>query len=384
MRTNQVLSQQKGRLAGFFLLLLSACQPQETVVPGALEFTKAQQAIQAQLPMKAAEHLALAIQQGHPAAALQWLRLTQPEQGPLQQYQQLQQWRQQPPDPDSAVLLGLWQQQGLAAPQLPQEPATAQCQLHIQPVLTSTLATSHWQQFRQSWPTSEFAALPLCFLPPAFVDSRALQCSETPGERIQCNAQVLQGIVSSGRAQLLMVVAGRGNASFNNGWLQLPENFTPALFRHEFSHALGFLDEYALPASVAAEECQRTDLKPNILFAAADLTRYADYWQLDPEQLRLTPVATCDAANKQAFRVVQADSHMQHFELPVPALYIKLMQQQLQQPQQIMPVQYYFAALARQRQDMVSWQQLMQQAAAFGYPAAQDGLTAAGLSSTAR
>jgi len=386
MRTNQVLSQQKGRLAGFFLLLLSACQPSQTVVPGALEFAKAQQAIEAQLPIKAGEHLAAAIQQGHPDAAIQWLRLTQPEQGPLQQYQQLQQWRQQPLDPDSAALLGLWQQQGVATPQLSPEPAPSpsQCQLHIQPVLTTASAISHWQRFRQDWPTSAFATLPLCFLPPVFVDSRALQCSEHAGRRIQCDAQVLQGIVSSGRAQLLMVVAGRGQASFNNGWLQLPENFTSALFRHEFSHALGFLDEYALPPSVAAAECQRTDLTPNILFAAADLARYTDYWQLADEQLHLTPVATCDAANRQAYRVVQTDSHMQHFELPVPALYVRLMLQQLKQPQQVMPVQYYFAALARQRQDMVSWQQLMQQAAAFGYPAAQDGLTAAGFSSTAR
>lgn len=384
MRTNQVLSQQKGRLAGFFLLLLSACQPSQTVVPGALEFAKAQQAIQAKLPMKAAEHLALAIQQGHPDAPSQWIRLTQTEQGPLQQYQQLQQWRSQPLDADSAALLGLWQEQGLTRPQLSPEPATSQCQLNIQPVLTSASATSHWQQFRQNWPASAFATLPLCFLPPAFVDSRALQCSETPGSRIQCNAQVLQEIVSSGRAQLLMVVAGRGNASFNNGWLQLPENFTPALFRHEFSHALGFLDEYALPESVAAVECLQTDLTPNILFAAADLVRYTAYWQLGGEQLRLTPVATCDAVNRQVYRVVEANSHMQHFELPVPALYVRLMQQQLKQPQQVMPVQYYFASLARQRQDLASWRQLMQQAAAFGYPAALDGLTAAGFSSTAR
>ncbi len=384
MRTNQALLQQKGRLAGFFLLLLTACQPSQTVVPGALEFAKAQQAIEAQLPIKAGEHLAVAIQQGHPDAAIQWLRLTQPAQGPLQQYQQLQQWRQQPPDPDSAALLGLWQQQGVATPQLSSEPAPSQCQLNIQPVLTSASAISHWQRFRQDWPTSAFAKLSLCFLPPAFVDSRALQCSEHAGRRIQCDAQVLQNIVSSGQAQLLMVVGGRGNASFNNGWLQLPENFTPALFRHEFSHALGFLDEYALPASVAAAECQRTDLTPNILFNAADMARYTAYWQLTGEQLRLTPVATCDAAKRQAFRVIEADSHMQHFELPVPALYIRLMQQQLQHPQQVMPVQYYFAALARQRQDMVSWRQLMQQAAAFGYPAALEGLTAAGLSSTAR
>ncbi|MDZ7869883.1 MAG: hypothetical protein U5L02_11925 [Rheinheimera sp.] len=384
MRTNQVLSQQKGRLAGFFLLLLSACQPTETVVPGALEFAKAQQAIEAQLPIKAAEHLALAIQQGHPDASVQWLQLTQSEQGPLQQYRQLQQWRPQPPDAEVAALLGLWQQQGLTTPQLVPEPVTSQCQLNIQPVLTSASAISHWQRFRLEWPTSAFATLPLCFLPPAFIDSRSLRCSETTASRIHCDAQVLQNVVSSGRAQLLVVVGGRGNASFNNGWLQLAENFTPALFRHEFSHALGFLDEYALPASVAKAECQRTDLTPNILFSAADLPRYADNWQLAGEQLRLTPVATCNLVNRQAYRVIETDSHMQHFELPVPALYIKLMQQQLQQPQRIMPVQYYFAALARQRQDMVSWQQLMQQAAAFGYPAAQDGLTAAGFSLTAR
>ena len=135
MRTNQVLSQQKGRLAGFFLLLLSACQPSQTVVPGSLEFSKAQQAIQAKLSIKAAEHLALAIQQGHPDASSQWIRLTQTEQGPLQQYQQLQQWRSQPLDADSAALLGLWQEQGLTRPQLSPEPATSQCQLNIQPAL---------------------------------------------------------------------------------------------------------------------------------------------------------------------------------------------------------------------------------------------------------
>lgn len=384
MRTEPVLSRQKGRLAGFFLLLLSACQPAVPVVPGALEFSKAQQAIQARLPIKAAEHLAVAIRQGHPAAAHQWLLLTHPAQGPLQQYQQLQQWLPQALAAESAAVLGLWQQQGVAKPQLLSERATTDCKLKIQPVLTSAAAIYHWQQFRQDWPDSAFAALPICFLSPELIDSRTLQCSEQTASRIQCDAQALQRIVITGRAQLLTVVGGRGQASFNNGWLQLPENFSPALFRHEFSHALGFLDEYALSAAVAATECRRSDLTPNILFAPSDLPRYAAHWQLSLSQLQLTPVATCDRVDLPAYRVIAADSHMQHFEEAVPALYLQLMQQQLGAPQQLMPVQYYFAALARQRQDMISWQQLMQQAAAFGYPAALDGLSAAGISSTAR
>jgi hypothetical protein len=181
-----------------------------------------------------------------------------------------------------------------------------------------------------------------------------------------------------------MVVGGRGQASFNNGWLQLPENFAPALFRHEFSHALGFLDEYALRPALAAVECERDDINPNILFDREDLARYAAHWELPLAALNLTPVNTCDGANKQAYRVISTDSHMQHYELAVPALYLKVMQRQLKTPQHIMPVQYYFAYLARQQHDLHNWQLLLKQAAAFGYAAAQQDLVGVGLSSTAR
>ena len=39
-----------------------------------------------------------------------------------------------------------------------------------------------------------------------------------------------------------------------------------------------------------------------------------------------------------------------------------------------MPVQYYFAYLARQQQDWQQWQHFMQQAAIWGYPDAQQAL----------
>lgn len=376
---------QKGRLAGFFLcLLLSACQPASGPVSGALEFTRAEQAIRADLPLKASEHLALAIQQGHPTAARDWLSLTHPKMGPLQQYQQLQQWSLQPLPPELAATLGLWHDAAVMPPVLAAGPRHQSCQLQVQPVLSTLVSVEHWLRLQRDWHQSGLAQLPICFLAPIVLDGRELRCSEQTEQRISCDPTSLSTVMRLSAAQVLLVAAGRGLASYNNGWLQLPENFSPALFRHEFSHALGFLDEYTLTPAVAAVECARNDVLANLLLKPDDAARYARYWGLNVQELQLTPVDTCRAAGIQAWRPVQADSHMQHYELAIPELYQRVMKRQLAQVHVLMPVQYYFAYLARQQQDMQQWQVFMQQAAAFGYPAAQEALQAAGISSTAR
>lgn len=375
----------KSRLAGFFLFaLLSGCQPQPAPEPGALELSRAQQSLQAGLPIKAAEQLATAIRQGHPEAVTRWLELTGPQLGPLQQYQQLQAWSVAPLSSAQTVRLGLWHDATVMPPALTASTAPAGCKLTVQAVLSTEASVAHWQQLQQDWPQSDFAPLPVCFLAPIFVDNRDLRCTEQAEQRIACDPARLSEIMQHSKAQILLVAAGRGQASFNNGWLQLPEQFSPALFRHEFSHALGFIDEYPLPATTATTECARTDVLANLLLETADAGRYASHWQLDVQDLQLTPVETCRAAGIQAWRPVQADSHMQHFELAVPALYQRVMQQQLRQAALLMPVQYYFAYLARQQQDMQRWQLLMGRAAAFGYPAAVEALEAAGPSLTAR
>ncbi len=375
----------KSRLAGFFLCsVLFACTPPAEPVLGALEFTRAQQALRADLPIKATEHLELAIRQGHPAAIAQWLTLTQSRLGPLEQYQQLSAWSAPGVIAEHAAVLGLWQEKGALLPVLTAGLLQQTCQLRLQPVLTTTVSISHWQLLMTDWPLSDFAALPVCVLPPILLDSRQLNCSEQAGRRIDCDAEGLVDIVMQSKAQILVVAAGRGQASYNNGWLQLPENFAPALFRHEFSHALGFLDEYALQPAVAAAECVRTDVLANLLLEPDDVERYAEHWGLVEAELQLTPVDTCLNAGIQAWRPVQQDTHMQHFEFAIPDLYQQIMQKQLAQNQLLMPVQYYFAYLARQQNDMRRWQSLMQQAASFGYPAAHEALHAAGLSSTAR
>lgn len=375
----------KSRLAGFFLSsVLLACTPPVEPVPGDLEYTRAQQALLADLPIKATEHLELAIRQGHPTAIAQWLRLTQSRLGPLEQYQRLSAWSAPGAIADHAAALGLWQEKGALLPVLTAGLQQQTCQLRLQPVLTTMVSISHWQRLMTDWPLSDFAALPVCVLPPILLDSRQLNCSELPGRRIDCAAEGLVDVVMQSKAQILVVAAGRGQASYNNGWLQLPENFAPALFRHEFSHALGFLDEYALQPAVAAAECVRTDVLANLLLKPDDVPRYAVHWGVAPAELRLTPVDTCLHAGIQAWRPVQEDTHMQHFELAIPELYQHIMKQQLAQNHLVMPVQYYFAYLARQQKDMRRWQLLMQQSASFGYPAAQAALHDAGLSSTAR
>jgi hypothetical protein len=375
----------KSRLAGFFLsAFLLACQPPPEEIPGALEFARAQQSLQAELPLKATEQLATAIRQGHPVAVTQWLALTQSQLGPLQQYRQLQAWAAEPLSSEQASRLGLWHDTPVMPPALSANTAPAGCQLSVQPVLSTLLSVKHWQQLRQDWPQSDFALLPVCFLAPIVLDSRELRCTEHAQQRISCDPTRLSDIMQQSRAQILLVAAGRGQASFNNGWLQLPELFSPALFRHEFSHALGFIDEYQLSAATAAAECVRRDILANLLLDTSDAGRYAEHWGLDVADLSLTPVDTCRAAGVQAWRPVQGDSHMQHFELAVPALYQQIMQRQLRQSALLMPVQYYFAYLARQQQDMQRWQLLMRRAAAFGYPAALDALEDAGLSLTTR
>ncbi len=377
----------KSRLAGFFLLalvLVPGCQPQPAPEAGTLEFGRAQQSLQAGLPIKAAEQLATAIRQGHPEAVTQWLELTSPQLGPLQQYQQLQSWSVASLSPEQVVRLGLWHDAAVTPPALTASAAPAGCKLTVQPVLSTETSVAHWLRLQQDWPQSDFASLPVCFLAPIFVDSRELRCTEQAAQRIACDASRFSDIMLQSPAQILLVAAGRGQASFNNGWLQLPEQFSPALFRHEFSHALGFIDEYQLPAATAAAECVRTDILANLLLDTADIGRYSRHWQLDVQDLQLTPVETCRAAGIQAWRPVRSDSHMQHFELAVPALYQRVMHQQLGRAALLMPVQYYFAYLARKQQDMQRWQLLMARAAAFGYPDALEALEAAGLSSKAR
>lgn len=371
----------KSRLAGFFLCLsLWGCEQHVAPPAGELAYQQAQTALARQLPLKATELLELSIRQGNQAAVLLWLEQTRQHLGPLSQWQRLQQLGVNSLPAQAYQQLGMWRQADAVQPQLPAI-ESAGCQLQIQPVLASELAMQRWLQFSNAWPTSAFGQLPICFTAPTILDSTQLACSEQAGRRLQCNEQALWPLASQSTARLLLVLAGRGGASYNNGLMLLPENASLALLQHELSHAFGFIDEYAYTKHRAERECQPGRLTANVLFSRDDLPAYLQKWQLAPDEVSLTAIPTC--GQQQAYKVVAATTHMQHYELAVPQLYIRLIRHALKQPADILPVSYYFAARARQAGAMQQWDLLMRQAAAQSYAPAQAALAQAA-SSTAR
>jgi len=408
MRTSSALYSNQSRLAGFFLcwVLLTACGKSETPASN-VSVQQAQLAEKNGLLSQALQLYKKAAVAGDADAVAAVLRLQRPEVGVAA----LSKWLQALPlsaeqrQPFLAEL-GLWQQLSAAqALQLQQQwystsnitgqhhrsldgewrqsqsttSKTTSCALYLQPVLSTKQSAIQWQQLQQQWrQDAQLSSLPLCFRAPVFIDSQQLACSENNSKRIACNADALTTVVSQGQATQILVLAGQGGASYNNGWLQLPETANLPLLRHEISHLFGFIDEYPLSPVIASSECIAGRMTPNLLFSKDDLPAYLAKWQLKPVEVQLTPVDACKYTSAQAYRVVEPDSHLQHYELAMPDLYLRLIRKQLAQPEQLMPVAYYFAYLARQQQDWRGWQQMMEIAAGFGYPAAQQALAEAG------
>lgn len=410
MRTNSALYSNQSRLAGFFLCwaLLTACGKLETPAIS----VSLQQALQAEQKGLLSQALPLyqqAAAAGDTSAVAAVLRLQRPEVGVAV----LSHWLQALPlsaeqrQPFLAEL-GLWHQLSAAqALQLQQQwysaatsnraaqqhtavesdmhhsqntpSQTASCALYLQPVLSTKQSAIQWRLLQQQWrQDTQLSTLALCFRAPVFIDSQLLSCSEQSSKRIACNVDALTAVVLQGQATQLLVLAGQGGASYNNGWLQLPETADLPLLRHEISHLFGFIDEYPLSPVIASSECISGRLTPNLLFSKDDLPAYLAKWQLKASEVQLTPVDSCQYSSGQAYRVVVLDSHLKHYELAMPDLYLRLIKKQLAQPEQLMPVAYYFAYLARQQQDWRGWQQMMEIAASFGYPPAQQALAEAG------
>ncbi|MDX5406326.1 MAG: hypothetical protein LPK11_04675 [Chromatiaceae bacterium] len=376
----------KSRLTGFFaFVLLAACQPPEDESNALMQRAQTEPAAAMRLATQRLANAEL-------DAALHWFRqgarlgdtkalahalqLQQRQQGRLATAQWLQNALNEGSVSNDQLTsaqraeLGLWQSgpAGVAGFTHP-----ADCQLTLQPVVSQQVGLTTWQRLLTQWQQdTQLQQLAVCFAPAIKLSATELSCTEQTDSRIQCNYLALSSTVAAGGFSQLLVIAGRGAASYNNGILQLQDNASLALLRHEFMHILGFIDEYRLAADTAAQICHDTKIYPNILFAEQKAT-YLQHWQLDADQIALTPVESCADSGKQMYRVVEAANVMRSFELELPALYLTLAQRILSTPEAVMPVQYYFAYLARQRQDWPAWQQFMQQAAAQGY---QDAIQA--------
>lgn len=301
--------------------------------------------------------------------------------GYLDQYLQQQQ-RLSSAQADLAAHYGLWQY--APEPVYTTSNLSSSCSLTLQPVVQSEAGHRQLQLLQQQWQQDpQFSSLPICFLAEKRVNSTDLQCSYQPGKRIQCQYQVLMSQVAEGHFSQLLVVAGEGNANYNNGIVQLAESSSFEVFRHEFAHILGFIDEYSLSPQVAEVECNSDKIRPNLLTDATSLESYLKFWQLEKHQIRLQAVDSCSKAGIQAYAPVSGVSFMRSHEADVPDLYFELMQKVLAQPELIMPVQYFYAYLARQQQDWQSWKLLMEHAAKQGYPDAKEAMQKAAVTPTA-
>ena len=403
MRISRSTIVKQSRLAGFFLcwVWLSACTEVATDKTS-LELQQAKVAEQNGLHSIALPLYQKAAVKGEVDAVSAVLRLTRSDVSIVAQAQWLDSLplsaQQRQP---FLAQLGLWQQLQPAAAAHYQQPwqrlfaansnsdassasprhpasADAQCALKLQPVLSTEQSATQWLHLLQQWQQDpQLSSLAICLNAPVFVDAAELACSDQQGERIACDSKVLRQALLQMSATQVLVLAGKGGASYNNGWLQLPENASFPLFRHELSHLFGFVDEYPLAATIAASECQPGRITPNLLFATSDLPAYLARWQINASQVELTAVNSCVHTASQAYRVVREDSHLQHYELAMPDLYLQLMHKQLEQPEQLMPVAYYFAYLSRQEGDWRGWQHWMQLAASAGYPPALEALAEA-------
>ncbi|MGI5309169.1 hypothetical protein [Rheinheimera sp. WS51] len=382
----------KSQLAGFFFLLfLSSCQPAATPEPDDNSLMQQAKTDQRAANTLAAKRLSTneitaaihwfkqAASLGDHTALLHALQLQQRLEGKLATAQWLAEFiasneiklhaisEQQRHD------LGFWLEDDNLPSVSPYISAKG-CSVTIQPIASQLAGVKRWQQLSQQWQQDTMLAnLPVCFSALQLVDSTVLQCSEQAEQRISCHYQALQPWVNTTTVSQVAVIAGRGKASFNNGIIQLPENATLALLRHEFFHLLGFIDEYKLALPSAEQVCLTDQLYPNIVLNK-ELTAYLDYWQLAAAEISLTKVDTCAAIGVQAYRIVDSISPMHFYESDMPAVYWLLAEKVLQQPEKIMPVQYYFAYLARQKKQWILWRTYMRQAAELGYADAQQAI----------
>lgn len=387
---NLTLFFKKGRLAGFFIFsLLLGCEPsasdpeQQLITAAKTDVIAAKQLARQRL---ANNELGAALHWWRHAAALgsadaleHALRLQLRLEGKLATAHWLDKTKHSLPDQISAPLLaelGYWSE-SVSVQQDQGWQSQAGCALVMQPVISHAQGERTWQRLKQAWQQDQqLAQLPVCFKPVIHFNSIELNCSEQLGLRIVCDYQILTPQVLTGEFQQLLVIAGRGLASYNNGIVQLPDDANLALLRHEFMHIAGFLDEYLLSPANATAVCREGRIAPNLIIGNDDstLTRYLQRYALTADEVVLTPVDTCNAVGLQAYRPIATINLMRYFEAELPMLYEKLLYNILLQPERLMPVQYYFAYLARQEQAWENWHRLMQGAAAFGFPEAISAL----------
>lgn len=149
----------------------------------------------------------------------------------------------------------------------PQGPNCAQTIQFVATTLVSFIqATAFQDQFEKD---KRLADLPLCVLPPIWLQKDSLACSSNFDNkaRLGCALYPLSQLKTPLSFTHMVVFAEQGKANVNNGVMFLDQSDTYSVFVHELAHFAGFVDEYALPESLADYHCSK-NVAPNLLLLA--------------------------------------------------------------------------------------------------------------------
>ena len=253
----------------------------------------------------------------------------------------------------------------------------------------------------------------VCFAPVRYRSIEKLQCNNRLDKRISCDESQWLDNTAEIKAKYLAVLLPQGGANVHLGILYIDKHDTVAVFAHEISHLLGFVDEYPLP--VNHQNCQQSqpqifanniavlpkaykgnrrairkkilsqlawskfikDSTPilhlkssanNLLINSQPLANTAQ-WQLGTpinydQEIGLFFSESCDKTPLQAFKPLKRQTQLRYFEKPLPRLYPKILA--LQGNKYNMPSFHYniaMALLAKNQNKKV--QSLLRQAALF-------------------
>lgn len=149
----------------------------------------------------------------------------------------------------------------------PQGPNCAQTIQFVATTLVSFIQANAFQdQFEKD---KRLADLPLCVLPPIWLQKDSLACSSNFDNeaRLGCGLYPLSQLKTPLSFTHMVVFAEQGKANVNNGVMFLDQSDTYSVFVHELAHFAGFVDEYALPESLADYHCSK-NVAPNLLLSA--------------------------------------------------------------------------------------------------------------------
>ncbi len=239
----------------------------------------------------------------------------------------------------------------------PQGPNCAQTiQFTATSLVSFVQATDFYKQFEKD---KRLAGLPLCVLPPIWLEKNAFKCDanfENTG-RLGCDLYPLSQLQTQLSFTHLIVFSEQGKANVNNGVMYLDQSDTYSVFVHELAHFAGFVDEYALPEALANYHCGK-NVAPNLILKTirdekedAPLTesRYqpasrATIWEKalnahnqlqtlesnNPVLHHIARSRTCKNTEFESFKPTQQMTFLEYHDVPnIPRVYRTLWRQAL-------------------------------------------------------